>query len=114
MLITPSPRRRLSSSITGSKLFQGFRAAARASAKAAGGASFAISAASKFEKGKYTNDAVADALKLTAPSVYVQPADGAPWAKCKTGRPTETSPEQMQQAITGCVAAAQQTGKAEL
>jgi len=92
--------------IQGSKLFQGFKAAARQSAKIADGAAYAITAASRFEKGKYTKDAVADALGLTAPGVFVKTKGGQKWNHCKTGRPTETTVEQISKAVAGCVVAA--------
>lgn len=99
--------------IASSKLFLGFRATARASAKAADGTNFAISANSKFQKGKYTNDPIADALKLNAPAVFVQPTHDGKWTKCKTGRPTETTAENIASQIASCLAVAT-AGKAEL
>ena len=97
--------------IGGSKLFQGFKKAARASAKAADGASFALTAASRFEKGAYTTDGVAQQLKLSGPAVFVA-APGDKWVKCKTGRPTESTVEAISAAVTQCVHAA--GGKSEL
>ena len=99
-----------------SKVFLGFKAAARQSAKAAGGSMYAMTASSKFEKGKYTTDAVAHALQLTAPAVYVQAAGATGWTKCETGRPTDTTQEAIQQAVASCVVAAAATVgvKAEL
>lgn len=102
--------------VGGSKVFLGFKAAARQSAKAAEGSMYAMTASSKFEKGKYTTDAVAHALQLTAPAVYVQAAGATGWTKCEIGRPTDSTQEAIQQAVASCaVAAAATVGvKAEL
>jgi FKBP-type peptidyl-prolyl cis-trans isomerase FklB len=96
----------------GSKLFQAVKAAARASAKAEGKDAFAIAANSKFEKGKYTVDPVAAALKLESQAVYVSTRTEH-WKRCKTGRPSEATVDQMKDAISRCVADAT-GGKAEL
>ena len=102
--------------VGGSKVFLGFKAAARQSAKAAGGSMYAMTANSYFEKGKYTTDALAHALALTAPAVYLQAAGATGWTKCETGRPTDTTQEAIQQAVASCVVAAAATVgvKAEL
>merc|ERR1719310_2764384 len=81
--------------IAASKLFLGFKAAARAAAKAAPESdayAFGVTASSRFENGKYTVDPLAAKLSLVAPSVYVHKA-GSPhtWIKCKTGRPPASS-----------------------
>ena len=78
--------------ITASKVFTGFKRAAKAGAKAADGVSYAITAASKFSKGAYAVDELAKHLKLDTPAVYTALAGGSTWTKCKIGRPTETNP----------------------
>ena len=88
--------------IATSKLFLGFKAAARVEKKTADSVAYALTAASKFEKGKYTSDEIAVSLKLSAPGIFAQAA-GAEWVKCKTGRPTESTVDEIKQRIESCV-----------
>ena len=102
--------------IAAAKVFGAFKAAARAMVKsgAATALDFALTAASKFEKGKYTVDAIAAELKLSAPTIYVDAGEG--YKKCAVGRPTETELSAMAEAIKGCAqkAFSGRQGKAEL
>ena len=88
------------------KLFSAFKAAARSAAKAGDDApaAFALTADSRFVKGGYTKDAVAEKLKLSAPAFYTTPDGGATWSKCATSRPTEASVEQLAAQLQRCVA----------
>jgi len=90
--------------ITASKVFTGFKRAAKAGAKAADGVSYAITAASKFSKGAYAVDELAKHLKLDTPAVYTALAGGSTWTKCKIGRPTETTVEAIEATISDCAA----------
>ena len=96
-----------------SKLFQGFKRAARKSSKAEDGVSYALTAASSFVKGKFSTDPLASNLKLSAPGVYTGSASSM--TKCKIGRPTEMTVDAMEAAISACAAeAATAKPKAEL
>jgi hypothetical protein len=102
--------------IATAKVFLAFKSAARAMVKsgAATAEDFALTAASKFEKGAYTKDAIASELKLSAPTVYTL-LDGK-YVKCKIGRPTEVELAVMTETIKGCAqkAVTAPQGKAEL
>ena len=113
--------------IATSKLFAGFKQAAKKSYKRmaademteawVGGYSlpYAVTASSKFEKGKYTVDPVAAETKLDAPGVYVSTrSDRKKWVKCKTPRPTESTSEAISEKIEACVKAAAETPHDEL
>lgn len=91
-------------------------AAFKAAAKADDVSSYALSAASKFEKGKYTTSPVEGYYGAAAPSVLVvKPGAGkaAVVAKCRLSRPTSASKEELTTQITAC-ATAHSPGKSEL
>ena len=95
------------------KLAGAFKAAAKADASS----SYALSAVSKFEKGKYTVSPVEAHYGASAPSVLiVKPGKGkdAVVAKCKLGRPTEASKEELVTGITACASQHGGGAKAEL
>ena len=113
---TPSVLAVLRQPVASSKVFAAFKAAARAMVKrgAATAEDFALTAASRFERGAYSVDELAKGLKLSAPSVYVD--SGAGFERCKIGRPTETDISAMADAIKACAekTLAARRGKPEL
>ena len=95
------------------KLAGAFKAAAKLDASS----SYALSAASKFEKGKYTVSPVEAHFAASAPAVLVvRPGSGkdAVVAKCKLGRPTEASKDELVAGITACASQHGGGAKAEL
>ena len=104
-----------------SKLFQAFKALARDSAKAGDPTQFALAANSKFMGGRYTPDPVVTNLKLSQQSIYVLAAGWGEhgdfvggWQKCKTGRPSEVTVEQIKTTLAECIGRGSAAAKDEL
>jgi len=104
-----------------SKLYQAFKALARDGAKAGDSTQFALAANSKFMGGGYTRDMVVESLKLSHQAVHVLAADWGEhgdfvsgWKKCKTGRPSENTVDQIKEALAACMRRGSGAAKDEL
>jgi len=96
------------------KLFDGFKAAARAAKKGGDDTVYALSAESFYDgrTQKYTVG-IEGELKLSAPAVYHSADDGKTWQKCATPKKLkEASVDDVKAAVRAC--GANLPGKAEL